>query len=153
MQIACYEEWHTSALLGIRLWNNTNIPDSSSSEQSEWCHNYLVCPQEVTWVSTRPWIRPGKGATGSRRETVWRTGVSGVKAVQPVVPKQESGSNAPAQCQGPVWKGSHKCSRAFPTEQPKKHLLLDCCGLFYQVAGSLRHSKSRGFDSGRWANN
>lgn len=49
---------------------------------------------------------------------------------------------------GPVRKESHRCSRALLTERPKKPIPPDRCGLFYNVAGSLRHSQSGGFGSG-----
>jgi hypothetical protein len=44
----------------------------------------MVDHQEVTWVSTRPWIRSGKGTTGSKRETMLRIDAHSVTPVQPV---------------------------------------------------------------------
>jgi hypothetical protein len=40
-------------------------------------------------------------------------------------------------------KNSHRCSSAFPTERPGKPIPPDHYGLFYEVAGSVRHSESR----------
>jgi hypothetical protein len=39
--------------------------------------------------------------------------------------------------------------RALPMKRPRKSIPYDRYGLFYQVARSLFHSQSRGFDSGR----
>jgi hypothetical protein len=54
---------------------------------------------------------------------------------------QKSGPSSSVQRHDPIQKNSH------PTEQPGKLIPPDRYGLFYQVAGSLRHSQPRGFDS------
>jgi hypothetical protein len=40
--------------------------------------------QEVTWVSTVPWIRSGKGTTGCRQEMVIRNDAGTATPVHPV---------------------------------------------------------------------
>jgi hypothetical protein len=50
-------------------------------------------------VSTRPWIRSGKGTTSSRQEMMLGS-VAGSETL--VLPDQESGPNAPVNCWGPV---------------------------------------------------
>jgi hypothetical protein len=64
---------------------------------------------------------------------------------------QDFGPDAPVQCLGAVREDSHRCSRSLPTEQPRKSMRPDPYGIFYIVAGSLRHSESKGFDGGRSA--
>jgi hypothetical protein len=73
----------------------------------------MVDHQEVTWVSTRPWIRSSKGVTGARQETALRNGAGSLTFVQPVAAlEQRRGPNASVQCRSPFLKDSHWCSRA-----------------------------------------
>jgi hypothetical protein len=56
------------------------------------------------------------------------------------------------KCNSKIWgvirEDDHRCSRSIYTERPRKVILYDRYGLFYEMAGSLRHSKSRGFGGG-----
>jgi transposase InsO family protein len=61
---------------------------------------------------------------------------------------QDLGRDASVQRWGPVRKDSHRCNTALATEGPRKPIPPDRYGLLNQVAGSLRHSQSRGFDGG-----
>jgi hypothetical protein len=51
------------------------------------------------------------------------------------------------QCRGTIRKDNHRCRRAIPTKRPRKLIPPDRYGLFYEVAGILSHSQSKGFDS------
>jgi hypothetical protein len=105
--------------------------------------NYMVNHQEVTWVWTRFWIRPGKITTASRQEAMFRSGTCSATPVHPL---------ASVQCRDPFRKDSHRCSRALPTERPRKPIAPDRHGLFYVRRGRkptpfpnkrLRHWRKR----------
>jgi hypothetical protein len=73
-----------------------------------------------------------------------RSAAGSATPVQPVAdPNHESGPNASVQCWGPVRKDSHRCSRGLPIKRSRKLIPPDRRGLFYEVAGSLRHAESR----------
>jgi hypothetical protein len=78
----------------------------------------------------KTWIRPGKGTTGSRRETMLRSGASSEIPVQPVTaPEPGIWTAASEEQNGPVQKDSHRCSMALPMELSRKPIPPDHCGL------------------------
>jgi hypothetical protein len=74
MEVAGYEKRHTRAQLGIGQRTISGSPNDYSSEQSEGrTDRYTVDRQQVTWVSTNPWIKPGRGS-GFRQEAILKNG-------------------------------------------------------------------------------
>jgi hypothetical protein len=87
--------------------------------------------QEVTWVSTGPWIRSSKSTNDLRKETMLEVApVVRYLCSQSELPNQESGPNASVQRRGPVRKDSGRCSRDLPTERPRKPIPPDRYGIF-----------------------
>jgi hypothetical protein len=62
---------------------------------------------------------------------------------------EEWGPNSPVKRWGAVRRDSNWCSRTLSTELPRKPIPPNRYGLFYEMAGSLRYSQSRGFNHSR----
>jgi hypothetical protein len=71
-------------------WESVNRWSKAAQIILPWSRGNYMLPkhmvdcQEVTWVSTSPWIRSGKGITGYSQETMLNSGAGSVTPVQPV---------------------------------------------------------------------
>jgi hypothetical protein len=107
-------------------------PGKSAYEKSDWHTDRTAC--WTAWRSLKHYHDPEWSSTGSRQEIMLRSGA------------------ASANSRGPRNRnGGHRYSRALPMEQPRNPISAESYRLFYKAAGSLRHSQSRGLDSGRCA--
>jgi hypothetical protein len=78
-----------------------------------------------------------------------RTGADSATPVQPsAAPEPGIGAKCISITSGPRSKDSRRYSGALPTERPRKPVSFYRYELFYEMARSLRHPQSRGFDIG-----
>jgi hypothetical protein len=100
-------------------------------------------------VSAKPVIIPAKllSAPGMKRHRELVLTMRHLRG-QSRPPNQESGPCASVQCRGPVRKDSHLRSRTLPAGRPREPIPPDRHEQLYQVAGSLRHTQPRSFNSG-----
>jgi hypothetical protein len=108
----------------------------------------MVDRQVVTWMWSKHWIISGKVLLSPGKQRYWEL----VPTLQHLCSQsrtldQESEPNASVKCRGTIRRDSHWRSWALAKERPRKPISPGRYGLFYEVAGSLRHSQSRGFSS------
>jgi hypothetical protein len=140
------EERHTTAPLGIRRQTikiaQKILPRNRVNDMLIELHGG---PPGCHFGVNKTLDTVGRGPIDSRKETMSRSCAASRG------PRTWNRAKCISTTSRYVRKHSHRCSRVLPTEQPRKPISPDGYGLFYEVAGSLRHSQSGGFNSNRSA--